>query len=352
MTWRQIFLPGGGGGGTGPGIVDGFQMRMTLPDSVDVPVDGTTLAMIFPEINALLNENVSFKFDMTDLIFLATDDLNRIGMIFSDNNPSQVDNMSMSLVFVDISPIQTEDLLVKIIIDEINVIPIDEFSHMGIQFEDILSAQSDSATFRGTLKYNDTNAVPSEGLFILIPQGFEDSNVVPTDAVSAVSIWEQGADKAATPGGWSNAANASGLRDGTNVASLVDTTLNSNAGSLFLDPYPDPQTELTSWAINRVRVKVYADAVFSSLTTSRLHLEYSLDGTNWVLLQSIGFNFSNRDPGEGGRLYDITDSRAWTWTNINNFRFRARYVAALVVETATIRIDAAHLEVRATKNPL
>lgn len=171
---------------------------------------------------------------------------------------------------------------------------------------------------------------------------------VAADTADGTILFIRGATTAAGAN-WTTPTNAQGLRD-TNNAVLSDTITATTSGTLTLDPYPDPAWGTAGWTITLVEFWLYGSGVFSALTTALLHFEWSKDGTNWTTLESLGTDFTNTAVGSP-RVYNVT-AGITGFTNINNLRFRCRYVTTILAETATINIDAVILRVTATKAAL
>lgn len=164
-----------------------------------------------------------------------------------------------------------------------------------------------------------------------------------------VATWIQGATTAAGAN-WTNPTNAQGLRNGTN-ATLTDTATATVNGTLTLDPYPDPDSSLASWAITSVESRLYGVISNVSIATAATFVvQYSLNGTNWFDLENV--TISNQDFSVNPKVEDLTAIVAGLWSNVNNLRFRITYTSTLLTQTATINIDAMELVVVALKDPL
>jgi hypothetical protein len=338
-------------GGGGPNPSDAFLLALTFPETNAALTDAALFALLFPETNAALSDAASINLAQTDTNAALTDLLLRLGIGVTDTNAVPTDALALAIQFADTNP-ALSDLIFRLALSgfaDTNAALTDNLLRLAIQFAESNAAVTDVSTYLLRAAYAETVAAMTDSLPRL-GLGLGEINPAPTDARLATATWTNGATTVPAATNWTNPANAQGSPNATN-ATLTDTALNQLSGTLLMDPYPDAPADLQTWTITKVEWRFWGTMTFSALTTSRAHLEYSIDGTAWITLESLGTGVSHPSTGSP-RVYDRTADRAWTWTNINNCRFRVRYVAAVLVEEATLNIDAVELRVTATKNPL
>lgn len=339
--------------GGGPNPTDAFALRLNFPDSNAAPTDAVTFALVFPDTVGPQSDAAKLGLLFADVSPAIADALSRLGITFADSIPGAADGFSLGLAFSE-SNLSPSDLVkLGIAYADTNPTLSDALLKLSLTFGDTNAAPTDAATYLIQLAQAESNAALTDVLSQMKINGLGDSNVAPSDGRSATATWTQGATTAAGTGNWTTPANAQGLRDGTN-ANLTDGALDSNAGTLTLDPYPDPTADFSTWAISTVTFRLFGVGTNFSLSPANpsLFLESSIDGAAWSTIETVTANFDNSAAGNPRLLVPPTPGGGWTWANINNLRFRCRYVTGIIAVTGTVNIDAVELKVVATKSPL
>lgn len=277
-------------GGSGPNPSDAFSIGLRLAESNTVPADAMSVAYTFPELIAAQADAVSFRLSFPETAPAQVDALGQLRMIVADTN----------------------------------------------------GALSDSPAFTIRPTYGDTNAAPTDTFSPRLQ--LSETNAAPTDGRSATLTWTQGATTATQTGNWTNPANAQGTNNGTN-ATLSDAATNSNAGTLSLSAYPDAPADLQTWTVISVRLFSYHAVTGWTGVGNQLLIQYDV-GAGFVTAATIT---ANENFASTPRQFDLG---ALTWTQINALQVQFAYTAGLIANAATINVDAVHLQVQASRNPL
>lgn len=184
-------------------------------------------------------------------------------------------------------------------------------------------------------------------------QATEDIAVLSEIGKSEVTL-NQGATTATSTGAqaWPNPANAQGKKDST-VATIADNSpVAAVNGTLILDPYPDPISDLSNYTVQSVKVRYFAQLAHGAVAGATLSLDWRVGTEPYVNLETIGptggsaFN-SLTTP----KIFDITGDRAWTWEDLNSFNIRVVFSSTPAGVNNNASIDAIELEIIATKSP-
>jgi hypothetical protein len=223
----------------------------------------------------------------------------------------------------------------------------DAFS-LGVRIADTNVVPTDVGTFLLRPSYAEANTTPTETAKVGV-SGYSDSNVVPTDTRSAVATFVGNATSVPAATNWTNPANAQGAPDASN-ARLTDAVTDALSGTLVTAGIADAPSDLSTWTITKVEVIFYEQVSNTVAVDNNLKLEYSVSGAWQPTLATIVANENFLSAASGGRVFDVTASRTWTWILINSIEMRAVYAAGAIANTMTIDVNAFAVRVTATSS--
>lgn len=144
--------------------------------------------------------------------------------------------------------------------------------------------------------------------------------------------------------GWINESNAAGEPNG-GFATLPNPTGVANRFGTLVGAHDDFVGK-SSLTITAVRLRVYIRVAGTVANNAEVAPEYDLgNATAITILETIT---GNVDSIASPRVYDLTAHRAWSWTDLNNFRSRCRALKQ-PAENWTVELDSMQLEVIATR---